>query len=181
MPETCLEDARREFRSLRRLADRALEQVSDSDFFATLDAESNSLAVLVKHLGGNLRSRWTDFLASDGEKPDRRRDTEFELDAADTRANLRARWEAGWQALFDTLESLTPADLERVVTIRGEPHTVIKALHRGLAHAGVHIGQIVMLAKHWNGPEWKTLSVPRGKSEEFNRRMAEQQKKPGAS
>ena len=179
MAESCLEDARREFWSLRRLADRALEQVSDRDFFETLDPESNSLAVLVKHLGGNLRSRWTDFLATDGEKPDRRRDTEFELDGADTRPSLRERWDAGWQALFDTLEALTPADLDRVVTIRGEPHTVVKAIHRALAHAGVHVGQIVMLAKHWSGAAWRTLSVPRGKSEEFNRRMAEQQK-PGA-
>jgi hypothetical protein len=176
VPVDVLEDARREFRSLRRLAERALDQVSERDFFATLDPEANSVAVLVKHLGGNLRSRWTDFLASDGEKPDRRRDAEFEIVPADTRASLMDRWEAGWQALSDTLESLSAADLEREVTIRGEPHTVVKAIHRALAHAGVHIGQIVLLAKHWAGSGWKTLSIPRGQSEEFTRRLGERSK-----
>ena len=172
MAESCLEDAQREFRSLRRLAERALEQVKDADFFARLDPESNSLAVLVKHVGGNLRSRWTDFLATDGEKPDRHRDTEFEIGPADTRASLRERWDVGWQALFDTLGALSPADLEKVVTIRGEPHSVVKAVHRALAHASVHVGQIVFLAKHWSGGAWKTLSIPRGRSEEVNRRLA---------
>ena len=176
MADNCLEDARREFRSLHRLAERALDQVEEADFFATLDPGSNSLAVLVKHVGGNLRSRWTDFLETDGEKPDRHRDTEFEIGPADTRGSLRERWDAGWQDLFGTLESLSPSDLEKVVTIRGEPHSVVKAIHRALAHAAVHVGQIVFLAKHWSGGAWKTLSIPRGKSEEFNRRLAPEKK-----
>jgi len=166
------EEAVREFRSIRRLAEKALTQVSDRDFFATLDSESNSIALIVKHIAGNLRSRWTDFLTSDGEKPDRRRDNEFALDAsADTRESLMARWEEGWRILFANVEPLTNEDLLREVPIRGEPHTVVRAINRQLTHYAGHVSQIVLLAKHWAGPKWQTLSVPRGQSETFNRKM----------
>jgi uncharacterized protein DUF1572 len=166
-----LEDVKREFRSLKRLAEKAMAQVSDEDFFATLDPNSNSIALLVKHISGNLRSRWTDFLTSDGEKPDRKRDTEFEGRPEDTRASLLGRWEAGWQVLFDALGDLAPEDLSREVTIRGQPHSVMRAIHRQMTHYAEHIGQIVMLAKHWAGDRWQTLSIPRGQSEQFARQM----------
>lgn len=166
-----LDEAARGFRRFKKLADRALSQVSDDDFFATLDAESNSLAVIVKHLAGNLRSRWTDFLTTDGEKPDRRRDSEFLIEPEDTRASLLDRWEAGFQVLSASLESLGPDDLERTVAIRGEPHTVIQAMNRQLTHFAYHVGQIVLLAKHFAGPRWETLSIPRGKSEQVNAAM----------
>jgi hypothetical protein len=165
-----LEDARREFRGIKRLAEKAMAQVSDEDFFATLDPNSNSIALIVKHLAGNLRSRWTDFLASDGEKADRHRDSEFEIEAQDTRTNLLDRWETGWRTLFAALEPLTPEDLSREVSIRGEPHSVMKAINRQLTHYAEHAGQVVMLAKHWAGGRWQTLSIPRGKSEDFNLR-----------
>jgi Protein of unknown function (DUF1572) len=180
--EHYLDDLRREFRKLKSQAERALSQVSDADFFTNLDTEANSLAVLVKHVGGNLRSRWTDFLTTDGEKPDRRRDSEFVIDPGTTRADLLARWEEGWQRLLSTVDALTPADLSRTVTIRAEPHTVPQALHRSLTHSAYHTGQIVLLAKHWAGDSWQTLSVPRGKSEEFNRKMlaeAEERRRAG--
>jgi hypothetical protein len=159
-----LEDLAASFRKQRELAERALGQVDDDAFFRALDAEANSLAVLVQHVGGNLRSRFRDFLSSDGEKPDRDRDGEFELAAGATRAAIAARWEAGWTALFDALAELAPEDLLRRVTIRGEPHTVVQALDRALAHVAQHVGQIVLLAKHWAGPAWRTLSIPRGGS-----------------
>ncbi len=169
-----LDDAIGSFRSYKRLAERALEQVSDDEFFLQIDEESNSLAVMVKHIAGNQRSRWRDFLTSDGEKPDRHRDTEFEL-IEDTRESLMAYWESGWQTLFGAIEALTPDDLEKTVTIRGEPHTVVEAINRQLTHYAYHIGQIVFLAKHLRASEWKTLSVPRNRSAEFNRFLAERQ------
>ncbi|MGE5279048.1 MAG: DUF1572 family protein [Acidobacteriota bacterium] len=167
--DLCLQEVRREFRSLKRLAEKSLAQVSDDDFFAALDPGSNSAAVLVKHLAGNLRSRWTDFLTSDGEKPDRRRDSEFEIGPDDTRASLAARWEDGWRALFAALEALAPEDLSREILIRGERLSVVRAINRQLTHYADHVGQIVLLSKHWAGERWQTLSIPRGKSEEFNR------------
>jgi uncharacterized damage-inducible protein DinB len=169
-----LEDAIRSFRSYKRLAERALEQVGDDDFFVQIDEESNSLAVIVKHIAGNQRSRWRDFLTSDGEKPDRDRDTEFEL-IEDTRESLMAFWESGWATLLEALESLSADDLEKTVTIRGEPHTVVEAINRQLTHYPYHIGQIVFLAKHLKASEWKTLSVPRNHSAEFNKFLAERQ------
>lgn len=175
-----LEDARLEFRRLKRQAEKALSQVSDDDFFRALDPESNSLAVIVKHLAGNLRSRWTDFLTSDGEKPDRNRDTEFELGPGDTREALMARWEAGWKLLADAL-ALSPQDAERTVLIRDEPHTVVQAVNRQLTHYAGHVGQIVFLAKHLAGPGWQTLSVPRGQSVAFNARMAEKARQRAAA
>lgn len=159
----------RQFHGQKKLAEKALAQVSDEEFFRRLDPESNSLALVVKHLAGNMRSRWTDFRTSDGEKPDRRRDTEFELGAGDTRAALMERWERGWRCVFEAVEALRGEDLLLTVAIRGEPHTVLKAINRQLTHYAHHIGQIVFLAKHLAGPRWKTLSIPRGKSEEWNR------------
>lgn len=151
----------------KRLADRALAQVDDERFFALIDPDANSLALIVKHVAGNQRSRWTDFLTSDGEKPDRNRDTEFELGPADTRAGIMARWEAGWALLFETIGALRPDDLGRTVTVRGEEHTVLQAIGRQLVHYAQHVGQIVFLAKHLTGPAWRTLSIPKGRSQEF--------------
>ncbi len=170
-----LEDAISSFRSHKRLAERALEQVSDAEFFIQIDKESNSIAIIIKHISGNLHSRWRDFLTTDGEKPNRNRDVEFEL-VGDTRESLMKSWEAGWQTLFDALEPLTPEVLEKTVTIRGEPHRVIEAINRQLTHYSYHIGQIVFLAKHFKAGEWKTLSVPRNRSAEFNRFLAYEQK-----
>jgi hypothetical protein len=158
-----LEDARRQFHGQKKLAEKAMAQVSDAQFFEKLDPESNSIALVAKHIAGNLRSRWQDFFASDGEKPDRRRDTEFEIDAGDTRASLMERWEASWRILFDVIDPMKASDLERAVTIRGEPHSVVKALNRQLAHYAYHVGQIVFLAKHLKSAEWKTLSIPRAR------------------
>jgi hypothetical protein len=148
-----------------------MEQVTDEQLFAALDAEANSIAVVVKHIVGNMRSRWTDFLTSDGEKPDRHRDTEFE-DPPATREALMALWEAGWECLFSALEPLSDSDVTRRVTIRGEAHSVMQAVNRQLAHYACHVGQIVLLAKHYRHTEWRSLSVPRGKSWEFNRRVS---------
>jgi hypothetical protein len=171
-----LENAIAEFRSLKRLGGRAMEQLDDEQFFVTLDPESNSVAIIAKHMAGNMRSRWMDFLTSDGEKPDRHRDQEFIVDAATTRADVIEWWERGWKYLFDALEALKPEDLMRTVTIRQEPHTVVQAISRQLGHYAMHVGQIVFLAKHLKLAEWKTLSVPRGKSEQFNRMMTERLK-----
>ena len=162
-----LEEARRQFRGHKRMGERAMEQLRDEEFFATIDSESNSVAVLVKHLAGNMRSRFTDFLTADGEKPDRFRDQEFELNPATTRADVMKWWEDGWSVVLATIESLKPEDVMRTVTIRGEPHTALQAINRQIAHYAQHTGQIVFLAKHLRSAEWKTLSIPRGKSEEF--------------
>ena len=162
-----LDEARRQLRGHKRMGEGAMSQLQDQDFFVTLDPEANSVAVLVKHLAGNMRSRFTDFLTSDGEKPDRFRDREFEVTAATTRAEVMNWWEEGWAGVFAAMESLQPEDLMRVVTIRGEPHTVLQAINRQIAHYAQHIGQIVFLAKHLRSKEWKTLSIPRGKSEEY--------------
>lgn len=167
---TALDEALREFRSLKRLGEKALAQVADAAaLHATLDPGSNSLAVLVRHLAGNMRSRWTDFLTTDGEKPDRQRDREFESVAA-TRSELMQEWERGWQCLFDALAALAPADLLRTVTIRGEPHSVVRAIDRQLAHYALHVGQMVFLAKHLCSERWQTLSIPRGQSETWRPR-----------
>lgn len=168
-----IEEIESRYRSHKTLAESALAQVPDEDIFRTLDREANSLAVLIQHMGGNLRSRFTDFLTSDGEKPDRHRDAEFEVTPETTREQLMARWEEGWGYLLSTLASLSPDDLSKTVTIRHEPHTVVEALERSLCHQAYHVGQIVMLAKHYVSETWRPLTVPRGKTEEFNRRMAE--------
>lgn len=155
------------FHSYKKLAERAMAQVSNEEFFKTIDEESNSIAAIAKHIGGNLRSRWTRFLTSDGEKADRNRDAEFVAEG-DTRESIMQFWENGFQTLFDSLESLNVEDLAKVVQIRGEDFTVIKAINRAAMHTASHIGQIMFLAKHLRSSEWQTLSVPRNKSAEFN-------------
>lgn len=165
-----LRDVADRFRQAKDLADRALAQVRDEDLAAALDPESNSLAIIVRHLAGNLRSRWTEFLTTDGEKPDRDRDREFET-AAISREGLLADWEDGWSRLFATLEALGEEDLTRTITIRAEPHTVIGAIDRSLTHCSYHVGQIVFLAKHLSSQSWQTLSVPRGGTRAFNQKM----------
>jgi len=166
-----IEDALSLFRYYKRLAERAMEQVADDQLFTVLDGEANSIAVIVKHMTGNMRSRWTDFLTSDGEKPDRNRDSEF-VDPPSTREALMASWEDGWNRLFAAIEPLTDADLGRIVTIRGEAHSVMQAINRQVAHYSYHVGQIVLLAKHFASDHWQSLSVPRNKSNEFNRKVA---------
>jgi hypothetical protein len=162
-----LDSARKEFARFRSLAEKAVAQVKDdASLHVSLDAESNSVAVLLRHVGGNLASRWTDFLASDGEKPDRDRDGEFESRNL-SRPELLAAWDRGWRALEATLGSLTASDLGRTVTIRGEPHTVLQAIQRSLGHTAYHVGQIVFLCKHLESETWRTLSIARGKSREF--------------
>jgi Protein of unknown function (DUF1572) len=162
-----LDDARRQFAKLKTQGDKAMAQVGDADFFRTPDPESNSIAIILKHITGNMRSRWTDFLTSDGEKPDRNRDSEF-LVEGDTRESLMKRWEASWTLLMEVLAALRPEQLEASVRVRGEPHTVLEAINRQLTHYAAHVGQIVYLAKHWAGSEWHSLSIPRGKSKEFD-------------
>ena len=154
-------------RYYKRLAERAIEQVPDAMLTAAIDEESNSIAIIIKHLSGNMRSRWRDFLTADGEKPDRNRDSEFEK-PYQTRTEMMAAWEAGWKQLFDTFACLTDADLNRKVTIRGEAHSVVQAINRGMTHVSYHVGQIVFLAKYFAGREWKTVSIPRGRSSDFN-------------
>ena len=162
-----LNEVHRQMRGHKRLAEGAMAQLKDEELFVTLDPESNSIAVIVKHMAGNMRSRFTDFLTTDGEKPDRYRDQEFELSPATTRGDLTKWWEQGWARVFEAIESLKPEDLMLRVTIRGEPHTVLQAINRQVAHYAYHTGQIVFLAKHIRSGKWKTLSIPRGKSEEF--------------
>ncbi|HEX5870758.1 MAG TPA: DUF1572 family protein [Longimicrobium sp.] len=168
-----LEDVRATAASYKKLADDAMAQVDDAQFAAALGDEENSIALIVKHMAGNLRSRWTNFLTTDGEKPDRDRDSEFELGGGDARAELMEAWERGWATFLGTLQSLTPDDLARTIQIRREPQTVIRAVDRGVTHASYHVGQIVLLAKHFAGPDWRTLSIPRRQSGQFNAEMAE--------
>jgi Protein of unknown function (DUF1572) len=162
-----LDEVHRQMRGYKRLAEGAMAQLKDHELFLTLDPESNSIAVLVKHMAGNMRSRFTDFLTTDGEKTDRHRDQEFELGPSTTRADLTKWWEDGWTRVFAAIEALKPDDLMRRVTIRGEPHTVLQAINRQIAHYAQHTGQIVFIAKHIRSGKWKTLSIPRGQSEQF--------------
>lgn len=165
--EIVLADALREFNRLKTLCDKAIAQVDDEGFFARTDDEANSIALLVKHLAGNMRSRWTDFLTTDGEKPDRHRDTEFELYEQDGRESLMEYWEQGWSVLFNTVGALRTEDLGRTITIRGEEHVVVQALVRQISHYAYHTGQIILLAKEHCRTEWQSLSIPRGQSEQF--------------
>ena len=173
-------DALQTFRDQKKLAERAFTQISDEDFFATLDPESNSIAVNLKHMAGNMLSRWTDFLTTDGEKPNRARDMEFVILPDTDKADLLAYWEKGWQSVFDAIEPLGPDDLLRTVLIRGQEHTVLQAINRQLTHYAYHVGQIVYLAKHFKSSDWQTLSVPRNRSAEFNAHL-EQKMKESAS
>lgn len=161
----------RGMRGHKHLAEGAFEQLRDHEFFEQLDDEANSVAILIKHIAGNLRSRFRDFLTSDGEKPDRHRDQEFILEPRPSRAELMRWWDEGWQYCLDAIAALKPEDVERTITIREQPHTIVQALNRSFGHMAYHVGQIVLLAKHIRGGEWKSLSVPRGKSEEFNAEM----------
>ncbi|HET7453352.1 MAG TPA: DUF1572 family protein [Thermoanaerobaculia bacterium] len=163
-----LDECRHNFRTYRDLADRAIAQVPPAKWFAEPAPGSNSLAVVMKHVGGNLRSRWTDFLTTDGEKPDRRRDGEFES-GGDGESSIREIWSRGWDALFGTIDALRESDLARAVRIRGESMTVVQAMQRSIAHTASHVGQIVYVAKLRAADAWNTLSIPRGRSEEFNR------------
>jgi hypothetical protein len=165
-----LDEIRRSMRGHKRLAEGAIAQVSDDELFHQLDPEANSIAVIMKHISGNQRSRFTDFLTTDGEKPNRHRDTEFEITARPSREELMRTWEEGWRIVFDTLDSLRPEDFSKTVTIRGEPHTILQALNRANAHYAYHVGQIVLLAKHLRGAEWKTLSIARGQSTQFEKK-----------
>ena len=165
-----MEDSLSLFQFYKRLAEGAIEQVTDDQLFLRLDEEMNSIGIIMKHMAGNMRSRWTDFLTTDGEKPNRNRDTEF-VEPPDSRAGLLRLWNEGWQLVFDALGPLSDRDLERKVVIRGEPHSVMQAINRQIAHYAYHCGQIVFLAKHFRASEWKSLSVPRNKSAELNRRV----------
>ena len=162
-----LEEMKRQFRGHKRMGEAAMAQLEEKDFLVALDPESNSVATLVKHIAGNARSRFTDFLTSDGEKPDRFRDQEFDISEKTTREEVLRWWEQAWEHVFSALDSLTPEDVQRTVTIRSEPHTVMQALNRALAHYAQHIGQIVFLAKHLRSEQWRTLSIPSGKSEDY--------------
>jgi hypothetical protein len=162
-----LDEAHRQMRGYKRLAEGAMAQLKDDELLITLDPEANSIALIVKHMAGNMRSRFTDFLTTDGEKPDRHRDQEFELSPATTRADLTKWWEEGWAQVFAAIEGLKPEDVVRKVTIRGEPHTVLQAINRLIAHYAYHTGQIVFIAKHIRSGKWRSLSIPRGKSEDF--------------
>ena len=169
-----LQDALGSFRAYKKLADKAVEQVNDQELFVTLDEEGNSIAVIMKHIAGNMLSRWTDFLTSDGEKPDRNRDMEFVIEEGTTKEAVLVYWERGWQAVFAALEPLQPQDFEKTVSIRGEAHTIVQAINRQMTHYAYHIGQIVFLAKHFRSSEWTSLSIPRNRSAEFNAKMGQQ-------
>ena len=169
-----LKDAIGSFKAYKKLAEKAIEQVTDQELFVTLDEEGNSIAVVMKHMAGNMLSRWTDFLTSDGEKPDRNRDMEFVIEEGTTKEAVLAYWERGWHAVFAAVEPLQPQDFERTVSIRGEAHTIVQAINRQLTHYSYHIGQIVFLAKHFRSSQWKSLSVPRNRSAEFNAKMGDQ-------
>ena len=161
-----LEDSLELFRYYKKLAERAMDQVTDAQLFAALDEESNSIAIVLKHMAGNMRSRWTRFLTTDGEKPDGDRDREF-VEPPATREALLQIWEDGWKHVFLALEPLSDADLGQTVTIRGEEHSVLQAINRQLGHYAMHVGQIVLLAKHFAHDKWQSLSVPRNRSAEF--------------
>jgi len=164
-----LEDALATFRAYKKLAEKALDQITEEEFFTTLDGESNSIAVVMKHLAGNMLSRWTNFLTTDGEKPDRNRDLEFVIEPQTTKDDVLAYWQKGWACVFAAIEPLQPDDFERKVLIRGEEHTIVRAINRQMTHYAYHIGQIVFLAKHFRSHDWKSLSIPRNRSAEFNK------------
>lgn len=165
-----LDDIRSTFAAQRRLAEQAAAQLDEAALFRSPGEDGNSVAILMKHVGGNLRSRWHEPFTTDGEKPDRNRDGEFEVAPAEAAAAVRAVWDDGWHVLDATLATLTTDDLTRSLTIRAQPVTLIQALHRSLAHTAQHVGQIILLARQWRGAEWQTLSIPRGRSAEYLQR-----------
>src|SRR5256884_3789314 len=166
-----LDDALRRFRDYKKLAERAFAQISGEEFFRMLDQESNSIAINMKHMAGNMISRWTDFLTTDGEKPERNRDIEFVMLPDMTKDDMLAYWERGWQCVFDAVGPLKPDDLMRTIRVRGQDHSVVQTINRQLAHYAYHVGQIVFLAKHFRSGEWQSLSVPKNRSAEFNGRF----------
>jgi len=168
-----LADALDSFRAYKKLAEKAFDQLTNDELFVTIDEESNSVAVIIKHMAGNMLSRWTDFLTTDGEKPDRNRDMEFVIEPQTVKEELLTYWQRGWDAVFTALEPLTPADFDKKIMIRGEEHTIVQAINRQLTHYAYHIGQIVFLAKHFRSREWKSLSIPKNRSSEFNQYLAE--------
>lgn len=159
------------FKQYKSLADKALGQIQPEDWFYAPDPESNSIAIIVKHMAGNMRSRWSDFLTTDGEKPWRNRDSEFEIQASDTAESLMQQWQQSWQILFQTLETLTTDEMSFQVKIRGESHSILEAINRQIAHYSYHTGQIVYLAKHLRSTDWKTLSIAKGKSDAYNQKL----------
>ncbi|MCC3372769.1 DUF1572 family protein [Cohnella sp. REN36] len=165
-----LETSVQDFKSMKKLGDGALSQFDAAGIHWKPEPESNSAAIIVKHMAGNMVSRWTDFLTTDGEKPDRDRDDEFDAGELDP-DGLLALWEHGWAILFGALEALTPDDVLRTVAIRGQPHTVLQAIHRQISHYGYHVGQLVYVAKAYRSSDWRTLSIPKGKSQAFNDAM----------
>ena len=165
--ETYLENLIRTYRTYKALGDKAMALMPDEHWHTELDANSNSVAVIVKHVSGNFRSRFADFLTTDGEKPDRDRDGEFEMPVRVSREEILRWWERGWATVLSAVEALKPEDLERTITIRGEPLSVMEALNRSISHAAYHVGQIVYLARHFAGPRWMSLSIPKGMSESF--------------
>lgn len=171
MKQAYINDVIYQFETMRRQAERAFVQTSDGDFLRTIDNDANSIAIIVKHLAGNMHSRWTDFLSSNGEKPDRHRDREFELYQDDSRESLMRAWDGNWQLVLETIKALRAEDLTKTVMIRAEKMTVVAAINRQMTHYSAHIGQIILLARHFAGENWQTLSVARGKSEEHNREM----------
>ena len=173
-----LDDVLSSLRAYKKLAEKAIAQLRDEEFFVTLDEEGNSVAVVMKHIAGNMFSRWTDFLTSDGEKPNRNRDMEFVIEPHTSKDDVLAYWERGWKSVFDALEPLRPGDFEKKITIRGEEHTIVQAINRQLMHYSYHIGQIVFLAKHFRSAEWRSLSIPRNRSADFNAYLTE---KPGVA
>jgi len=175
--EQYLEDALSSFRAYKKLADKAIDQTRDDELFVTLDEESNSIAVVMKHMAGNMISRWTNFLTTDGEKPDRHRDMEFVIKPGTTRDEVLAYWERGWTCVFDAIEPLTPDDFGKTVNIRGQAHTIVQAINRQLTHYSYHVGQIVFLAKHFRSTEWQSLSVPKNRSAEFNQFLEQSEDK----
>src|SRR5687767_921188 len=170
------EDAIASFKSYKKLADKAIAQLKDEEFFVSLDEEANSVAVIMKHMAGNMFSRWTDFLTTDGEKPNRNRDMEFVIEANTTKDDVFNYWERGWACVFAAIEPLKLEDFEKTVMIRSEPHTIVQAINRQMTHYAYHIGQIVFLAKHFRSAEWNSLSIPRNKSADFNATMQSQAK-----
>ena len=168
------EDALSSLRAYKKLADKAIAQLKDEELFVTLDEEANSVAVIMKHMAGNMFSRWTDFLTSDGEKPNRNRDMEFVIEPQTTKDAVIDYWERGWACVFNALEPLRPEDFEKTVKIRGEAHTIVQAINRQLAHYSYHVGQIVFLAKHFRSANWQSLSIPRNRSADFNAYLSNQ-------
>lgn len=162
-----VQEALRAFRSYKKHAEGAFAQLRPEDWFRQIDPEANCIAIIVKHMAGNMRSRWTDFLTSDGEKPNRDRDSEFVLDSSTTPEQMMQWWEAGWKCVIAAVEPLTASDLSKKITIRGQEHTVLQAINRQLMHYAEHIGQIILLAKHYRGAQWKSLSIPKGQSATF--------------